>query len=565
MSNTFTKVYKLVDPAPATKTVTDSQDLTGSSLFSYQSWYQRLVQGSSTRLTRYREYDRMDDDVDVSRALDIIAEEMTTIDVSTHLPILVNLRTNDERCDESIGITLRAAIQYWCEIHDWHTRIFTLCRSTIKYGDCFFVKRNPKQRWEFIYPNQVLAAVVDENDVSRVVAYQIRRDIKKAKETYGGITVPNREYESELIPADEMAVFSLNSDMSPTAPFGESILRPVYRSHKQKTLLEDAIIIYRVVRAPERRVFYIDVGKMPPARVKAYLETVKNDVRQKKIPTKGAYGDDVESVYNPHSMQEDFFFAQRADGKGSRVETLPGGAGLGELSDLDYFKDRVWEGLRVPSSFLSSKKGDNPIFSDGKPGQMYVEELRFMFFVQRLQRYVERALDIEFKKWLRDNGINIDPTLYSIQLPEGENYTKYREQEVRQALLNNMSTADGMSYFSKRWIMKHIGQMREDEILSNEKWLREERNIAINDPELMAKLYGDPEAQDGGGSMGGGGGGALGGLGGGLDMVSEPTDDFGDGTPDLSAKAGEQDNVSSVKGPGEGKDLKMPENPQSNT
>lgn len=552
--SSLTKIYKIVDPISVTKTIQDSQDMSGGSLYSYHSWYQRLVQGSSTRMTRYREYDRMDDDVDISRALDIIAEEMTTIDASTGLPMVVNLLTNDERGDESVGITLRAALQYWCETHDWHTRIFTVCRHTIKYGDCFFIKRSKKSKWEYIWPQNVLAAVVDEDDVTKVIAYQVRKDTKQARETYGGVAVSTREFETEFIPAEQMAVFSLNDDMSITAPFGESILRPVYRSHKQKILLEDSIIIYRVSRAPERRVFYIDVGKMPPNRVKQYLESIKNEIKQKKIPTRGQNGDDqIESAYNPHSMQEDFFFAQRADGKGSRVETLPGGAGLGELADLEYFQDRVWQGMRVPNSYMSGSRDSNPIFSDGKPGQMYVEELRFMFFVHRLQRHVEHTIDHEFKSWLRDHGIHIDPTFYKIRLPEGENYTKYREQEVMGALLGNMQQADGMSWFSKRWIMKHIGQLREDQILTNEKWLREERNIAENDPEIMIKLYGDQEALA---AEGGGGGGPVGGVGGGLDMISEPTDDFGEGTPDLSAEAEPQDNVS---------DLNLPENPESNT
>lgn len=554
--SSLTKIYKIVDPVSATKTIQDSQDLSGGSLYSYHSWYQRLVQGSSTRMQRYREYDRMDDDVDISRALDIIAEEMTTIDASTKLPMLVDILSNDEKSDESVGLTLRAALQHWCQIHDWHTRIFTVCRHTVKYGDCFFIKRSVKHKWEYMWPQNILAAVVDEEDVTKVIAYQVRRDTKEARESYGGVAVSTREYETEFIPAEQMAVFSLNDDMSITAPFGESILRPVYRSHKQKILLEDSIIIYRVSRAPERRVFYIDVGKMPPVRVKQYLESIKNEIRQKKIPSRGQNGDDqVDSAFNPHSMQEDFFFAQRADGKGSRVETLPGGAGLGELSDLEYFQDRVWQGMRVPVSYMSGGRDNNPIFSDGKPGQMYVEELRFMFFIHRLQRHVEHTIDREFKSWLRDSGVNIDPSSYKIKLPEGENYTKYREQEVMGALLGNMQQADDMSWFSKRWIMKHIGQLREDEILSNEKWLREERNIAENDPELMIKLYGDQEALANAASGGGMGGMDLGGPAG-MDMMSDSTDDMGEGTPDLSAGAEPQDNVS---------DLNLPENPESNT
>jgi hypothetical protein len=547
------RIYKIVDPIPTTKSVPDSQDLTGGSLYSMHSWYQRLVQGSSTRMTRYREYDRMDDDVDVTRALDIIAEEMTNLDANTKLPLYVDMQNGDEVADENVGITLRAALRIWSNMHEFDSKLFSICRNTIKYGDCFFIKRKETGKWEHIHPNHVTTAVVDEHDVTKIRALQIRKNTKDAQETYGGITVnTNKEHETEFVPVDECVIFSLNDDMSKTAPFGESVLRSVFRSHKQKVLLEDSIIIYRVSRAPERRVFYIDVGKMPPNRVKQYLESIKNEIKQKKIPTQNRNGEaQIESVYNPHSMQEDFYFAQRADGKGSRVETLPGGQGLGELTDLEYFQEKVWEGMRVPSSYMRSRNGENPIFNDGRAGQSYVEELRFMFFVKRLQRRVERALDREFKLFLKSQNINIDPTSYKIRLPEGENFYKYREQEVQAALLGNITTADGIPYLSKRWIMAHIGQMREDEILSNEKWLREERGIVENDPEIMQKLYGTPGEGDAGG--GGGLGGPIGGPGGGLDMVAEPGDDFGEDTPDLSADAPAQDSVN------------IPDNPQSNS
>ena len=201
-----------------------------------------------------------------------------------------------------------------------------------------------------------------------------------------------------------MIVFSLNDDISESAPFGESVLRAIYRAQKQKELLEDAILIYRIQRAPERRVFYIDVGKMPPQRVKSYLEGIKNEIRQRKIPTAGGGVDQVDSVYNPQSMSEDFFFAQRPDGRGSKVETLPGGQGLGELADLEYFQWKVFRGLRIPLSYMREGT-DGATANDGKVGTAYIQELRFAMYVKRLQGYVSRVIDAEFKRYLRQTGM----------------------------------------------------------------------------------------------------------------------------------------------------------------
>jgi hypothetical protein len=313
MTSKWSKYYTIVQPTPSTKTIQDSQDVSGGTLYNSHSWYQRLVQGSSTRMTRYREYDGMDNDVDVARALDTISEEMTQMNRKTKLHVDLVLDEIDGVISNTTSVTLSTALRFWCKSHNFDKTLFNIARTTVKYGDCFFRKgKSPTKKWEYIHCKNVIACVVDANDVTNIVAWQIRLDTKQAQANLGGIGISGQQYESEFVPADEIIRFTLNDDMSETAPFGESILKPVYRSFKQKELLEDAIIIYRISRAPERRVFYIDTGKMPPPRTKQYLEQVKNEIKQKKIPTQNGAGDNqVESIYNPHSTSEDFFFAQR--------------------------------------------------------------------------------------------------------------------------------------------------------------------------------------------------------------------------------------------------------------
>jgi hypothetical protein len=180
--------------------------------------------------------------------------------------------------------------------------------------------------------------------------------------------------------------FSLHDEMSDEAPFGRSVLADIFRAFKQKQLLEDAIIIYRVQRAPERRVFYIDVAHVHPAKVAQHLEQIKNEIKQKKIPTSGGGMGHVETIYNPQSMNEDFFFAQSAEGRGSRVETLPAGENLGQIDDLRYWNNRLLRGLRVPSSYLPTGPDDGTqTFTDGRVGTAYIQEFSFACFrVNRL-------------------------------------------------------------------------------------------------------------------------------------------------------------------------------------
>lgn len=517
--------FKIVTPKTSVTTMSDNQNIGDQGVYANYTWYQRLVQGSASRLTRYREYDLMDNDVEVSRSLDTIAEEMIGSDPNSDLPFeLVIEGDKEQHIPSSVVMTLRAALRYWNDMHDWNIRLFKIARVTVKYGDCFFLRHKETSKWEYIHAKNVVAAIVDDRDMTRVIGWQIKRDTKVPNSPYNQPVGHFGSYSNELVDtysADEIIWFTLNDDIAETAPFGESILRAVYRAQKQKELLEDAILIYRIQRAPERRVFYIDVGKMPPQRVKAYLESIKNEIRQRKVPTFGGGVEQVDSVYNPQSMSEDFFFAQRPDGKGSKIDTLPGGQGLGELADLEYFQWKVFRGLRIPLSFMREGQ-DGAMFSDGKSGVAYIQELRFAMYIKRLQNYISRVMDAEFKRYVRMAGIVVDPTVFKIKLHEPENFGIYRQQQLDNDLLGTYTNANGIEHISKRFGLKKYLQLSDEEILLNERMRAEE--LGMNPDNLtkedMLKLYGPPPGE-GGMDMGGGMmAGSLGGMGGmgGMDM-----------------------------------------------
>ncbi|MGI0076183.1 MAG: portal protein, partial [Nitrosopumilaceae archaeon] len=320
----FTSYYKIVEPIPDSSTMPDNQELADYGVYGNYTWYQRLVQGAASRLTRYREYDLMDNDVEVARALDAIAEEMTGNVTKSDESILIDIEAEGpENTDSTTVMTLKAALKYWTKIHRWDIKLFTTARLLVKYGDVFFRKSKSSKKWEYVHAKNVVAALVDSDNVTKILGWQIKTDAKKAKGGPYSLPIQGAAtgYDvsaTEMVVASEIVRFTLNDDMTDTAPFGESVLRSVYRAQKQKELLEDAIIIYRVQRAPERRVFYIDVGKMPPMRIKQYLETIKNEIKQKRIPSFSGGQNEVDTVYNPHSMVEDFFLAQRC----LRINTL---------------------------------------------------------------------------------------------------------------------------------------------------------------------------------------------------------------------------------------------------
>jgi len=248
-----------------------------------------------------------------------------------------------------------------------------------------------------------------------------------------------------------------------------------------------------VQRAPERRIFKIDVGNMPSHMAMAFVERVKNEVHQRRIPTQTGGGQNMmDATYNPLSTNEDFFFPQTADGRGSTVETLPGGSNLGEITDLHYFTNKLFRGLRIPASYLPTGLDDGTsqqnTFSDGRVGTALIQELRFNQYCQRLQRSIIKNLDQEFKIFLRWRGISIDSSLFTLEFNEPQNFASYRQTEVDTARINTFTQLESFPYLSKRFLMTRFLGLTEEEIAENERMFQEEQGDLDNAPAEAAGL-----------------------------------------------------------------------------
>jgi hypothetical protein len=301
---TFQNYFKIITPKSkatdytvlATDSVNNNQ--MGGGAVANISWYSQIMKGAGSRMARYMQYDGMDTDIDVSRALDIIAEEISNDDVTTNLAFLIEYQNEgDEDISDTVVTTIRAAVRQWTKVQDLNNRIFRIARYLAKYGDCFFKKSKDTQKWEFLDPSKVYGIEID--GIGDKIAFHIRgTGAQSAYSLYGA-----KASQIDVVPSDAIVHFTLSDEMGESAPFGESILQPIFRTFKQLSALEDSVIIYRLVRAPERRVFYIDVGNMPAQRVKQYLESVKNELRQKRIPNTSSQGGEVvDGTFNPHCL-----------------------------------------------------------------------------------------------------------------------------------------------------------------------------------------------------------------------------------------------------------------------
>lgn len=240
----------------------------------------------------------MDHDIDIARALDTIAEEISTKNMHSELPFELQFyNEGGKELSDQLITTLRAAMRAWVVKQDLENRIFRIARMVIKYGDCFFQKTSDFKKWRFIAPRDILGIEIDEMGV--IVAYHVRKGVVDGR-------TASLNYQTDVIPAAGIIHFTLSDSMGPSAPFGESVLAPIVRTFRQLGMLEDSMLIYRIVRAPERRVFYVDVGNMPAQRVQQYLDKIKNDIRQKRTPN-GADANNpvVDGSYNPQCLTLD--------------------------------------------------------------------------------------------------------------------------------------------------------------------------------------------------------------------------------------------------------------------
>ena len=484
----------------------------GPAKTNYSSYLPDVYAGSPNRVERYQQYDTMDMDSEVNAALDILAEFCTERDDNNATPFQFFFRGKPTSTETKM---LKDALQKWSKQQQFETRIFRIVRNTFKYGDCFFIRDPETKKLLYVDQAKVSKIIVNESE-GKIPEQYVVRDINfnfkemiattphgttntspsgTSSYTSGGgfgrgyvgdaARSPGTRFQTEqnevIVDAKHMIHVSLSEGLDNNYPFGNSLLESVFKVYKQKELLEDAIIIYRIQRAPERRIFYVDVGNMPAHMAMQFVERVKNEIQQRRIPSATGGGNSViDASYNPLSTNEDYFFPQTAEGRGSKVDTLPGGTNLGEITDLKYFTNKLFRALRIPASYLPTTIDEQPnTVADGKVGTAFIQELRFNKYCERLQSNIVETFDQEFKLWLYDNGYNIDASLFELKFNPPQNFAAYRQAELDATRANLYTAIAEVPYLSKRFALKRFLGLTPEEIAENEQLWREENADAL--------------------------------------------------------------------------------------
>ncbi len=444
----------------------------------------------ASRLELFRDYDVMDMDPIIASALDIYSDECL---VPSEFGKVLTIRSNNENIKKILE-------NLFYDILNVEFNMWSWTRNMCKYGDFFLrMEISPEYGVYLVHPISPYEITRIEGSDPQNINY-----VKYQHDGMGG----GMEYENF-----EIAHFRLLSD-SNFLPYGKSMIEPARRVWKQLSLMEDAMLIHRIMRAPEKRIFSIDVGNIPPADIDAAMQKIITQV--KKVPYIDERTGDYNLRFNLNNMVEDFYLPVRGSDSGTKIDTLPGMDFTG-IDDLEYIRNKMMAALKIPKAFLGYEEG-----LSGK-ATLAAEDVRFARTIGRIQRIIVSELTKIAIVHLYVQGYQ-DASLVDFEL-ELSNPSTIFEQEKLEIWSNKVSLASDMieaKMFSKNWIYNQIFNLSEDEVErvqnevikdQKEAWRMEQITSEGNDPAASRqKSEGGATSDIGGGEAGGGTGGEEAGL-----------------------------------------------------
>ena len=461
------------------------------------------------KITRLRDYRVMAAFSEVADAIDEICDEAINKDKNGKV---VYLRTPDVDLEIDDQETLEKEFQKYINYFDLQNRGWDYFRSLLTDGEVYFEHIVHKQYEEegilgvVTIPTEFIDPIFGNVQNMMVKGFLLRKPVFDK-------TNPSKILDYELVPLDKNQVTYINSGIwnenkTIRLPFIEN----ARRAYRQLSLIEDAIVIYRLARAPERLVFNVDVGNMPPPKAEAYLKKLMNQYWSSKTYD-NTQGSSAVKKFNPQSILDNFWFAKRAGSEGTKIDRLAGGENLGKLEDLEYFLKKLYKSLKVPVSRLNS--------DDGYKDDMNIlrEELKFAKFIVRMQQQFSEGLKNGFITHLKLrqiwNKLDLKENNIDIEFNVPVNFFEMREaqkQELKTTSFNNITQSDAVS---KTYALKKYMGWSDIEVLANREFMRKDigflwelEQIKSGGPNWRDNMQAAAPAAGGELPAGGGGGGA---------------------------------------------------------
>jgi len=429
--------------------------------------------GTFDRMARYSDFSEMESTPEIASALDIYAEETVSADAQGRC---LHIYSENRKIKQLLETLFYDTLNVNFNLVMW-------VRNLCKYGD-FFIFNDVHPEFGVInaYPIPITEMEreegFDENDPSAV--------------RFRWITQGNQVLENWQITHFRL----LGNDAF--LPYGSSVLEPARRIWRQLILIEDAMLVYRVIRAPERRVFYIDVGNVPPENVAEYLEQAQSSLKRSAVVDKDTGRVDLR--YNPMSVDEDYFLPVRGGESGTKIDTLSGGQNTAAIEDVEYIQKKLFAALKIPRAYLGY---DEEV---GSKATLAQEDIRFSRTIQRIQKTIISELNKLAMVHLFSHGYDGEDLMdFDLLLSNPSSVAQQQKLELIRARFEIAGTApEGM--VDRRWIRKNVMGLTDEEIRLIEEGKVEDK---ISDLELEAAKA--PGAEEGEGGDAGGGGDLFGG------------------------------------------------------
>jgi hypothetical protein len=391
----------------------------------------------------FRDYDAMDQDPIIASALDIYADESTT---KNEFGDVLQIRSSNEKVREVLQ-------NLYYDIMNVEFNLWPWARNMVKYGDFFLgLEIEPGKGIINIVPQSIYYTErLEQTDPQNPNYVKFKVEMSQSGKV---------EWENF-----EMAHFRLLSDTN-FAPYGKSMVENARRVWKQLSLMEDAMLIHRIMRAPEKRVFKIDIGNIPPTEVDNYMQKIIN--KMKKVPFVDKNSGDYNLKYNMQNLVEDFYLPVRGSDSGTSIEPL-GGLEYTAIEDIEYLKNKMFAALKIPKAYLSYDENVN-----GK-ATLAAEDVRFARTIERIQRTMVSELTKIGIVHLAAQGID-DSEMVNFELSLTNASTIYEQEKVNlwSEKVRLATDVGGLNMLSKEWVYQNVFAMGKDE-------MDDERVKIIND------------------------------------------------------------------------------------
>lgn len=449
-----------------------------SSMTHSKNNYPILPQIEHDRKKRYREYEDMDGYPEIGSAFDIYADDCSQENLDGSKWDII---TDDELAKEEIS-----------ELFDrieLDTYLWDIVRNTVKYGDNFLelvvdinnIKKGI-QRVKILNPNFFYRV---EDEFGYLMSFFQEIPKKENWTTYGSVG-PNID-NNQIISLDpgQIVHFRLHTSDPTHYPYGKSIASSARTIYKSLKMMEDAMLIYRLARAPERRIFYIDTGSLPSSKAEMHIKEQMHKFKKSKMFNKNT--GNLEETYNALSADEDFFIAVNGRGSGTKIETLKGAENLGEVDDVKYFRDKLLASLKIPKDYIVEKDQ-----SPERKANLAQLDVKFARVVTRIQKAVEIGLETIAHRHLMIKGYPTSTIKgVKIRLPAPSDMARKRQLDLDQQKAMVVGAVKQLQIFPIEKIYKDYYQLNDSQIEEIKKKLKDEAKEMMKDQaEMMGGMPG---------------------------------------------------------------------------